>query len=49
MNTPYIKQFDAEGKQTNEFKKSYNTPILIGKRDEQRRVDLTQIVKGLIS
>jgi len=26
MNTPYIKQFDESGKQTNEFKKSYNTP-----------------------
>ena len=26
MNTPYKKEFDAEGKQTNEFKKSYNTP-----------------------
>ena len=26
MNTPYLKQFDESGKQTNEFKKSYNTP-----------------------
>ena len=26
MNTPYLKQFDESGKQTNEFKNSYNTP-----------------------